>query len=184
MVNGTHIEPESDIYRLYRATYEDATIVVVPLERSISGAQESGMDEKWFAREISEKVQKSPHPEEPRLVTTWSPGEGGGWFLQMHEESGFYGHFLRPYLAAVGRGEIPIQPVLISEYIRNHPPTREVQVRAGPWNFGAISRGDFSQWVGSSETQRAALTKIRKVSDECTQQAERCLAAAEAAASR
>ncbi len=166
IVDGAHIQPQDgnyDIYRPYKATYDGRTIKVVPYERSISNAQGSGMNQEWFAREVTNKVRQSPHPEEPRLVTTWSTGENGGWFRQMHEDSGFFGHFFKPYMEGVKSDKIQIQPVLLSEYLREHPPTQEARVPMGAQNVDSTSGVDFNRWT-RSEAQRAAVETIHKAS--------------------
>jgi alpha-amylase/alpha-mannosidase (GH57 family) len=165
IVDAAHIQPQDgdyDFYRPYKATYNGATIAVVPRERSISNGQESGMNQKWFADQVADKVWHSPHPAEPRLVTTWSNGENGGWFLQMHEESGFFGHFFKPYLEGVKSGDIQIQPILLGEYLQEHPPVQEA-ARVGAWNVDSAPEGDFSRWI-RSKTQREAVEAIRNAS--------------------
>lgn len=167
VVDGVHVQPKDevhDIYRPYKATYEGKTITVIPRDRDISNAQESGMDPTWFSNEVQSKIRNSPRPDAPhRLVTTWSDGENGGWFRQMAEEAGFFGHFYAPFLDKVRSGETPIQPVSLAEYIKDHPPTEEAYVRTGAWNIGSTSGFDFSQWAGS-ESQKNAVETIRKAS--------------------
>lgn len=167
VVDGVHVQPADglpDIYRPYDATYDDHTIVVIPRDRDISNAQESGLDPAWFSQEAQSKILNSPRPDAAqRLVTTWSDGENGGWFRQMAEESGFFGHFYTPFLEQVRSGGTPIHPVSLSNYIREHPPTENAHVRTGAWNIGSTSGFDFSQWAGS-ESQKAAVETIRQAS--------------------
>jgi alpha-amylase/alpha-mannosidase (GH57 family) len=166
VVDGVHVRPEdglSDIYRPYLACHEGVCITVVPRDRVISNAQESGLDPAWFAREATARAQSSPRPAEPRLVTTWSDGENGGWFRQTHEESGFFGHFFSPYVERVTAGDYPVVPVTLSAYLREHPPTARAQVQTGAWNVGSSSGTDFSQWAGS-ESQRKAVAVIDDLS--------------------
>ena len=167
VVDGVHVQPQEgklDIYQPYLATYDGATITIIPRERDVSNAQESGMDASWFLSEVQHKVRNSPHPDEPRLVTTWSDGENGGWFRQIAEESGFFGHFFLPFIEQVRGGTIPIRSVSLSEYIQEHQPTEEADVRTGAWNVGTTSGFDLSQWSGSP-TQKQAVEAIRQVSD-------------------
>jgi alpha-amylase/alpha-mannosidase (GH57 family) len=115
VVDGVHIQPKdnaapSDIYQLYTARHGNAGIVVVPRDRDLSNAQESGMDAAWFTKEILNKVQPRAGAKAPRLVTTWSDGENGGWFRQTAEEAGFFGHFFTPFMKRVESGESPIAP--------------------------------------------------------------------------
>ncbi len=166
VVDGVHVQPEDgvhDIYRPYLACHEGSCITVVPRDRDVSNAQESGLNPAWFANEVRHKVAGSPRPQEPRLVTTWSDGENGGWFRQLHEASGFFGHFFAPYLEHVRYGDYPTVPVLLSDYLRDHPPTTRAQVRTGAWNVGSTSGYDFSQWAGSG-TQRQAVEALVAVS--------------------
>jgi alpha-amylase/alpha-mannosidase (GH57 family) len=168
VVDGVHVRSRvggeaTDIYQTYRASHGGASLTVIPRDRDISNAQESGLDPSWFSNEVSHKVAQSPHPNAARLVTTWSDGENGGWFRQMAEEAGFFGHFFSPYMNRVRSGEIAIRPVLISEYLASHPPAAEADVQTGAWNIGNTSGADFRQWAGS-ESQREALRKIVDVS--------------------
>lgn len=166
VVDGVHVQPQAgilDLYQPYRASYGGESITIIPRDRDISNAQESGLDPGWFFNEVAHKIAQSPRPQAVRLVTTWSDGENGGWFRQTHEESGFFGHFFAPYMEAVRAGRAPVRPVLISEYLRDHPPVAEALVRTGAWNVGSTSGFDFSQWAGT-ETQRQAVEKICSVS--------------------
>jgi alpha-amylase/alpha-mannosidase (GH57 family) len=158
VVDGVHVRPEdglSDIYRPYLACHDGVCITVVPRDRPISNGQESGLDPDWFANEALSQTARSPRPAEPRLVTTWSDGENGGWFRQLHEESGFFGRFFAPYLERVRAGEYPVVPVGLSDYLHKHPPAARAQVQTGAWNVGSTSGADFSQWAGSERQQEA-----------------------------
>ena len=166
VVDGVHVSPEDgqqDIYRPYLACHDGACITVVPRDRDVSNAQESGLDPAWFANESRRKLSESPRPEEPRLLTTWSDGENGGWFRQLHEGSGFFGHFFAPYMEHVRSGEYPIKPVSISDYLKAHPAEGHAHVQTGAWNVGSTSGYDFSQWAGS-DSQRQAVEAIHHLS--------------------
>ncbi|MCU0936467.1 MAG: glycoside hydrolase family 57 [Gammaproteobacteria bacterium] len=166
VVDGVHVRPEDgvqDIYRPYLACHEGHCITVVPRDRDVSNAQESGLSPAWFANEVRHKVAGSPRPQEPRLVTTWSDGENGGWFRQLHEPSGFFGHFFAPYMEHVRYGDFPTVPVLLSDDLTRHPATTRAQVRTGAWNVGSTSGYDFSQWAGSP-VQRQAVEALVGVS--------------------
>lgn len=168
VVDGVHVTPEGeqappDLYRPYVARGKKSEIVVIPRDRGISNAQESGLDADWFTGEVMRKVESSPGKDMPRLVTTWSDGENGGWFRQMAEASGFFGHFFAPLMNRVRAGQSAIQPVLISEFIERHPPEAEAHVQTGAWNVGSTSGYDFSQWAGSDK-QRNAIEKTFSVS--------------------
>jgi alpha-amylase/alpha-mannosidase (GH57 family) len=166
VVDGVHVRPVdglNDIYRPYRACVDGVCIIVVPRDRVISNGQESGLDPAWFFNEAGSRVRASPRPTEPRLVTTWSDGENGGWFRQMHEESGFFGRFFAPYMDQVRRAEAPASPVGLSQYLGNVPTPARAQVQTGAWNVGSTSGADFSQWAGS-ENQRNAVRVVHELS--------------------
>jgi alpha-amylase/alpha-mannosidase (GH57 family) len=166
VVDGVHVRPEdglSDIFRPYLACQDGVCITVVPRNREISNGQESGLDPDWFAGETLSHTRSSPRPAEPRLVTTWSDGENGGWFRQTHEESGFFGRFFTPYMERVGVGNYPVVPVTLSSYLKAHQPTARAQVQTGAWNVGSTSGADFSQWAGT-ESQRKAGAAIQELS--------------------
>ena len=166
VVDGVHVHPEdgvSDIFRPYLACQDGVCISVVPRDRDVSNAQESGLDASWFAHEVTHRCRCSARPHEPRLVTTWSDGENGGWFRQMHEGSGFFGHYLSPYMEHVRGGDYPIRPVSLSAYLQKHAPSATAQVQTGAWNVGSTSGYDFSQWAGS-EAQRRAAETVRSLS--------------------
>jgi alpha-amylase/alpha-mannosidase (GH57 family) len=166
VVDSVHVKPQDgiqDIYQPYLACHEDQCITVIPRDRDISNAQESGLNPSWLANEIQHKVQQSPRPQAPRLVTTWSDGENGGWFRQTDENSGFFGFFFAPYMEQIRLGQYPSQTVSLSTYIDQHAPQTQAKVQTGAWNVGSTSGYDFAQWAGS-ETQRQALAKVVEVS--------------------
>ena len=169
VVDSFHVRPlglgaseRPDLLRPYLAEYDGARIPVVPRNRDISNAQESGMDAAWFQNEVLHKVRESPAPDAPRLVCTWSDGENGGWFRRTDESSGFWGHFFAPFMDQVRSGG-PIRPVKLSEYLEEHPPRDLAHVETGAWNVASTSGVDFSQWSGS-ETQRRAVDEVAEVS--------------------
>ncbi len=166
VVDGVHVHPEdgvSDVFRPYLACYNDACITVVPRDRDVSNAQESGLDASWFAHEVTHRCRFSPRPDEPRLCTTWSDGENGGWFRQTHEGSGFFGHYFAPYMEHVRGGEYPIRPVSLSQYLAAHPASARARVQTGAWNVGSTSGFDLSQWAGSPG-QRRGVETVRELS--------------------
>jgi alpha-amylase/alpha-mannosidase (GH57 family) len=162
VIDSVHVKPrepmtpEETIYRTHRAEYRGAEITVIPRDRDLSNAQESGLNPAWFAGEVARKTAGAP---DPCLVTTWSDGENGGWFRQIDEEAGFWGYFFAPYMERVRSGEMPIRPVSIEEFAAAAPPSGTVDVRTGAWNVGSTSGYDFSQWAGSS-SQRNALEEV------------------------
>jgi alpha-amylase/alpha-mannosidase (GH57 family) len=164
VVDGVHVrapdeEAPLDPYHPYLARHEGAQITVIPRDRDISNAQESGLDAGWFNTEDTSRVRPQSRTGPAPLVTTWSDGENGGWFRQMAEEAGFFGHFFAPYIERVRSGDSPVRPVLLSAFLEEHSPQGEAYVRTGAWNVAETSGYDFSQWAGS-ESQRRALETI------------------------
>ena len=159
VVDGVHVRPQdglSDIYRPYLACHEGVCITVVPRDRDLSVAQESGMDPDWFAAESRSRVQGSPRPAEPRLVATWSDGENTEWFRQMSETHGFFGRFFAPCMERARTGEPTLVPVALSDYLERNPPAAHARVQTGSWSAGSTSGLEFSRWAGSETQQRAA----------------------------
>ncbi len=168
VVDGVHVQPKAgapphDLYRPYTARRDGEEITVIPRDRDLSNAQESGLDAEWFTGEVGRRVASSPNADLPRLVTTWSDGENGGWFRNMDEGSSFFGHFFAPFMERVRSGASPIAPVLISDYVAKRPASEEAHVQTGAWNVADTSGYDFSQWAGS-DAQRKAIEKIFDVS--------------------
>lgn len=166
VVDGVHVHPEdgvTDVFRPYLACYDDACITVVPRDREVSNAQASGLDASWFADDVTRRCRLSPRPDEPRLCTTWSDGENGGWLRETDEHAGFFGHYFAPYMQRVRGGDSPIRPVGLSAYLAAHPASAHAHVQTGAWNVGATAGFDLSQWTGSSG-QRAGAEAVRDLS--------------------
>lgn len=162
LIDSFHVQPEGsgkDIYRPYLASYGGETITIIPRDRDLSNAQESGLNPEWFFDHVQAKAGQGGGP---RLVTTWSDGENGGWFRQMDEGAGFFGYYWAPYMERVRAGHSPARPVLISDYLKDHPARDAATARTGAWNVANTSGYDFSQWAGSP-TQRQAIEEIFKV---------------------
>jgi hypothetical protein len=167
VVDGVHVRPVdgvNDIFRPYLACYRGVCITIVPRDRDVSDAQANGLDPDWFEREVCSRVGASPRPQGPRLVSTWSDGENGGWFRETHESSGFFGRFFAPYLDRVQVGNYPIMPVLISQYLQEVRPTARAQVQTGAWSASGNPGLDLSRWVGT-ENQRAAVAEVARLSE-------------------
>ena len=167
VVDSVHVQPSDgmqDIYRPYKACHGGKCITIIPRDRTISNGQESGLNPSWFANEIQQKAWDSPRPHEPRLITTWSDGENGGWFRQTDENSGFFGYFFTPYMEHARLGEYPSRTVSLSTYLSEHRITETAHVETGAWNVGDTSGYDFAQWAGS-ESQRQAVQKVVEVSE-------------------
>ena len=154
------MDPEQVMYRAHVAEYGAAKITVIPRDRDLSNAQESGLDPAWFDNEVRNKTARAT---QPCLVTTWTDGENGGWFRQMDEAAGFWGHFFAPYMERVRSNQMTIRPIALSQFLAENPPQGLVDVQTGAWNVGSTSGYDFSQWAGS-ESQRKALQAIWQLS--------------------
>jgi alpha-amylase/alpha-mannosidase (GH57 family) len=166
LVDSWYIKPKREMrweeirYRPYVARYGGEEIIVVPRDRELSDAQESGLDPGWFQHEIYERTKWCDFP---ALVTTWTDGENGGWFRTTHVEAGFWGYFYRVILNRYREGTLGFIPVHISEYLEKYPPTEEVEVHRGAWNTGHHWGGDFTQWTGSL-LQKRGWDEVRNAS--------------------
>lgn len=160
IVDHVHVRPEKssdrqDSFKPYTAKYEGAEIAVIPRNRDLSNAQESGLNPEWFINEAAKKLKDSPSDKNARLVTTWSDGENGGWFRQIDEKAGFFGYFYAPLIEMIKRKEADVQLVKMSDYLKKNPPVDAATVNTGAWNVASTSGYDFSQWNGSDSQKRA-----------------------------
>lgn len=168
VVDNEHVEPlnpmrwEEIRYRPHIARYGGAEIIVVPRDREISNAQLSGFDPGWFAYEVGERTKYCT--DFPALVTSWSDGENGGWFRNMHEEAGFWGYFYRPMLDWQRAGTLALTQISINEYLDRFGAAGEVTVHSGAWNTGHHDGRAFVQWSGSL-LQKHGLEELRRISE-------------------
>jgi len=152
LIDAWYIKPKREMrweelrYRPYIARYNGEEIIVIPRDRELSDAQESGLDPGWFQHELYERTKQCDFP---ALVTTWTDGENGGWYRTANVEAGFWGHFYHQILNRYRQGTLGFTPVHISEFLEKFPPTEEVDVHRGAWNTGKHWGGDFTQWTGS-----------------------------------
>ncbi len=166
LVDAWYIKPKREMrweeirYRPYIARYDGEEIIVIPRDRELSDAQESGLDPGWFQHELYERTKFCDFP---ALVTTWTDGENGGWFRTPHIEGGFWGYFYHTLMNRYREGTLGFIPVHISEYLDRFPPTEEVEVHRGAWNTGHHWGGDFTQWTGSL-LQKKGWDEVRKTS--------------------
>ena len=166
VIDHVHVKPigpesvEEIAYQTHIAEYGGKSITVIPRDRDLSNAQESGLDPGWFENQVRHKIMQ---PDQPRLVTTWTDGENGGWFRQTDEGSGFWGYFFAPYMERVRCGQSSIRPIPISDFVRKNPPKDRVDVQTGAWNVASTSGFDLSQWAGTP-AQKKALDEIWQLS--------------------
>ncbi len=166
IVDGVHVHPADgvqDSFRPYLACREDRCISIVPRHRGLSNAQQSGLDADWLRGEVQTQCAASPRPASPRLITTWCDGSTGGWFRQIHEPSGFFGHYFAPYMEQVRAGQAASRPVTLGDYLDHHICDVQAQVQTGAWNVGSNSGADFRQWTGSA-SQRGAAERVNALS--------------------
>ena len=167
LVDCWYIKPKREMrweelrYRPHIARYDGHEIIIVPRDRELSSAQQSGVDPGWFQHEVHEKTKWCDFP---ALVTTWTDGDNGGWFRTVHIQSGFWGYFYRAILDRYREGSLGFTPIHISDYLEMYPPHEEVEVYRGAWNTGHHWGGDFLQWSGSL-IQKKGLEELWRCSD-------------------
>ncbi len=167
VVDNEHIEPLQPMrwdelrYRPHIARCGGQEIIVVPRDREISNAQQSGFDPGWFAYEVHERTRFST--DFPPLVTSWTDGENGGWFRNTCEQAGFWGWFYEPILQWQRAGNLGLTQISINEYLDRFGAMGEVRIHAGAWNTGHHHGRDFVQWTGSL-LQKRGLEEIRRAS--------------------
>lgn len=168
VVDHVHVRSMDDLpldpFQLYVAEHDGVKITIVPRNRDMSNAQESGLNPEWFLTESANKLKNLSRGKDP-LLTTWSDGENGGWFRQMDDNAGFFGYFWKPLLDKIRSKEANIETVKLSDYIKKHKPKMKARVNTGAWNVASTSGYDFAQWNGS-ESQRRAIEVLCQVSGE------------------
>jgi alpha-amylase/alpha-mannosidase (GH57 family) len=168
VVDHEHIEPLEPMswgrqrYRPHLARHGGEEIIVVPRDRELSAAQQSGFDPGWFAYELGERTKHCT--DFPPLVTTWTDGENGGWFRNLDEHAGFWGWFYQPMLEWQRSGSLALTQISINEYLDRFGADGEVTVHPGAWNTGDHDGRGFVQWTGSL-LQRRGLDEVRRVSE-------------------
>jgi len=166
LVDSEHVEPIAEMswqelrYRPHVARYGDDEIIVVVRDRSLSDAQESGMDVDWFLGEVAERTRWCDFAP---LVTTATDGENGGWFRNVTEGANYWSAFYLPLLERVRAGTADLRPTFINDYLDRYGAHGEVRVATGAWNTGWHHGKGFTQWTGSA-TQRAVLARCAEVS--------------------
>lgn len=158
ILEAAHIQPQSellDVLKPYKVCYEGACISVVPRHRGLSAAQEYGIDPIQLVDNL--QPYHLPLSDAPRLLTTWSNGENSAWLRD--ETEGFFQHFFAPYMEHIENAQYPIRPILLSELLRQHPPTCYAEVHTGY---------DAEQWRGS-ERQHQLLSQLHDLFKRCQQ---------------
>lgn len=164
IVDGRHVQSKdgaADVFRPYLATLYDSSIIVIPRDWELSQTQAEGTDSRSFLKAIQGRIRDAAPTDGPCLITTWSDGENGGWFRQMHEQSGFFGHFFVPLMEEIATGAVDVQTVSLGEFVTENPPTVEAQVRSGSWTPDTAP--GFSRWT-ASPAQKKAVEHIHALS--------------------
>lgn len=168
LVDDVYIEPVGESmswpeirYRPHIAAFEGEEIIIIPRDRELSNAQESGMDPGWFEHEAKERTR---HCDFEPLITTCTDGDNGGWFRNVTPEANFWHVFYLPFLNRA-RLDREIRPAFITDYLRDIGPLGRVTVHTGAWNTEEHYGDDFTQWTGTQE-QKDALGRVQQVSGE------------------
>jgi len=161
LVDGPHVvnaNREKDwsqlTYRPHYVEFEGQRIIIVPRDRIISIAQQSGYDPKWLKNEITQRIQ--PRNDGDFLLTVATDGENG-WFRHQGENAGFWGWFFEPLLHLLKKeADFDfIRLTTITDYLKEHPPRDTVKVEDGSWNVPDTSDdGRFLKWTGDEQRQK------------------------------
>lgn len=183
IVDGSHILNANNnrdryelLYKPHYVEYDGQQIVVIPRDRNISNAQQSGYNPVWLKNEIEQRVQ--PHNDGDFLVTVATDGENG-WFRHSGENAGFWGWFFEPlaYLLDKDPDFKFIELTTIDDYLDEHPPQDTVAVEDGSWNVPDTSDdGRFLKWT-AGEQRKKAWTHILETSNIVHETAEKVEAA-------
>jgi alpha-amylase/alpha-mannosidase (GH57 family) len=127
---------------------------VIPRDRIISIAQQSGYEPAWMKKEIEQRIQ--PHNDGSFLLTVATDGENG-WFRHSGENAGFWGWFFEPLLHLLKNNPDykHIELTSIDDYLKEHPPKDTVAVEDGSWNVPDTSDdGRFLKWTSGEDRQK------------------------------
>lgn len=166
LVDCDHVEPLDAMswqevrYRPHIAEYEGETIIIVPRDRELSDAQESGMEYGWFEHELHERTKWCDFAP---LVTTGTDGDNGGWFRNTNSKGNFWHVFYDEFMQQIYQGRTVCRPTFIHEYLDLYGAHGAVTVKTGAWNTGWHDGVDFTQWTGS-QAQKDALQRVKDVS--------------------
>jgi alpha-amylase/alpha-mannosidase (GH57 family) len=141
------------LYRPHYAKHDGHTIIVIPRDRDISNAQQSGYNPLWLKNEVEHKIQ--PFNDGSMLLTVATDGENG-WFRHFGENAGFWGWFFEPLLYLLNKDPDFqfIKLTTIDEYLKEHPPKDTIVVEDGSWNVpGTFDDGRFLKWTEGKERQ-------------------------------
>jgi alpha-amylase/alpha-mannosidase (GH57 family) len=171
IVDGPHVVNSNKernryqlLYKPHFVEYSGYRIIVVPRDRMISIAQQSGYNPVWLKQEIEREIE--PNNDGEFLLTVATDGENG-WFRHSGENAGFWGWFFEPllYLLKKDPDFQFIKLTTISEYLEQHPPRDTVTVEDGSWNVpDTLDDGRFLKWTGGEERQKT-WTRVLEASE-------------------
>ncbi len=167
LVDVENLEPVDEMswgelrYRPHFARYGGEEIIVVARDRSLSDAQEGGMEFGWFEHEAHERTK---HCDFTPLITTCSDGENGGWFRNVNAKGNFWGVYFDEMVNKIRNNWTKIRPSFINDYIDRFGAYGEVKIIEGAWNTGWHDGKGFVQWTGS-QAQKDAFNRTQAVSD-------------------
>ena len=135
------------LYRPHYVEYKGYRIIIIPRDRHISNAQQSGYNPLWLKNEIEHRIQ----PSNPGdfLLTVATDGENG-WFRHSGTNAGFWGWFYEPLVSLLKKDPDFkfIKLTTIDEYLTKHAPRDTVVVEKGSWNIPETSdNGRFLKWT-------------------------------------
>ncbi|MEE4377175.1 MAG: glycoside hydrolase family 57 [Candidatus Competibacteraceae bacterium] len=166
LVDSEHVEAVTPmswqelLYRPHTARFNGEQITVIVRDRTLSNAQESGMDALWFIDHVDDQTLGCDFVP---LVTTCSTGENGNWFRNMTPGSNFWTGFYQRFLEMVRAGTSPVKPIFIGDYLQQYGVHGEVNIGPGAWNTGWHNGKGFLQWTGSP-LQQTALARVSEIS--------------------
>jgi alpha-amylase/alpha-mannosidase (GH57 family) len=162
IVDGPHILTANNdkdryqiLYKPHYAEYNGHRIIVIPRDRDISNAQQSGYNPVWLKNEVEQRIQQ--HNDGDFLLTVATDGENG-WFRHSGENAGFWGWFFEPltYLLKKDADFNFIKLTTVDDYLKEHPPKDTVAIEEGSWNVpDAPDDGRFLKWTGDEYRQKA-----------------------------
>jgi alpha-amylase/alpha-mannosidase (GH57 family) len=162
IVDGSHVvnankgkDRNELLYRPHYAEYDGHSIIVIPRDRDISNAQQSGYSPSWLKNEVEHKIQ--PFNDGSMLLTVATDGENG-WFRHFGANAGFWGWFFEPLLYLLNRDSDFqfINLTTINEYLEEHPPKDTIAVEDGSWNVPeTFDDGRFLKWTEGKGRQEA-----------------------------
>ena len=146
----------SDPFQPYVATFDGSSVSVIPRDCALSSAQQNGMDASYFGEQARVKTAALADGVRPRLLTTWSNVEESDWFWETRVESSFYGRYFGAFIKGVLSGEIPVEPVLLGDFVTQYPPSASAGIQMHGGNVSPAAGVDPRQQERSEVQLRAS----------------------------